>query len=114
MIEYFLLMKIEIKEFDFFIELGSENDIFLPAHPNKTDILWIDGYFCEIYEILFDCNCGEYVPRVWLKLTVTDSMHYKDKDDAIKRLNSDYKSMKEYGWYINDYSHKEIIEGIEL
>jgi len=49
MIPYYVVLKIPIKDTKFFIEVGMDYE--LPFHPNKTDIIDVAGYHCDIERI---------------------------------------------------------------
>lgn len=100
---YLVLVKLRVEKFpEYFIQIAKDFD--LAVHPNLTDSICVDEYYCNIEEIHYDISDGTFQLRL---NAVDNTPHCNEESEVVQRLKDEAEEMKEYGWWVNDWDYKE-------
>lgn len=104
--QYLICLKIKIEKFpNYFIEVIKQYE--LPFHPNLTDEICVDDYYCTIENIHVDISEGSHI----ISLINTGGGPHEDEEvNVIPRLKDEMKELEQYGWRMNDYDFGEGVE----
>lgn len=100
---YFFILKLQIEKFPkYYVELFKEYEIHV--HPNKDDIIHVDGFACKIEKIDYDISDD----MCFISLLAYDNIPVCDKEkEVIPILESERIELEEYDWKMIDLDYGE-------
>lgn len=102
--KYLVLLTIRIEKFpQYFIEVGTQLDLCI--HPNLTDEITVDEYFCSIKRVSYDLKNDNGM----LYIEAHDSLPHEDQEEnVVPRLKDEAEELKQHGWWLNDYDFGDL------